>query len=260
MKRQARYAFMLPLVVLLIDTAVVTPVHATLGEVLGTRERANVDNSESQQHIDMLSEEIDEVVSEYRRTLDQTDALRIYNTQLDHLIADQESEMTSLREQIDQVVLVGRGMIPLMIEMIEALEKFVKLDVPFLPDERSQRLEELRDLINRSDVSDAERYRRILEAYQIENEYGRTIEAYRGTMQIDGEGRTVDFLRVGRVALIYQTLGGGRLGVWNQAMRSWEVLPESYRMAIERGLRIARKQTAPDLIELPIPAAAEVGR
>jgi hypothetical protein len=92
-----------------------------------------------------------------------------------------------------------------------------------------------------------------MEAYQIENEYGRTIEAYRSTLARDGKEVTVNFLRVGRIALLYQTLNEAQAGAWNQESRSWEPLDESFRSAIRQGLRIARKQSAPDLIRLPLP-------
>ncbi len=248
-----------PVLALLLGLAVAAP-GADLGSVFKERNRANAEAVKSQQRIDQLSDQTGELTAEYRRVIDQVDALKVYNRQLERLIADQQREMGSLREQIDQVQLVGRGMTPLMLDMIDALDQFVRLDVPFLPEERARRLAGLRELMGRSDVSDSERYRRILEAYQIENEYGRTIEAYRGTMQLDGGERTVDFLRVGRIALIYQTLDGERAGVWDQASRSWIELPDAYRSAVRQGLRIARKQTAPDLIELPVPAAPEAQR
>ncbi len=230
---------------------------ADRGQVLGTREQANSEAAKSQQRVDSLSDQADDLATEYRSVIDQIDALRIYNGQLDKLIADQTAEMESLQLQIDQVQLVGRELTPLMLEMIDTLEAFVRLDIPFLPEERQRRLSGLHELMERADVSDSERYRRILEAYQIENEYGRTIEAYRGAMPFGGEERTVDFLRVGRICLVYQTLDGERSGVWDQAGRQWIDLPSGYRVAIRQGLRIARKQAAPDLIQLPIPAAAE---
>ena len=112
--------------------------------------------------------------------------------------------------------------------------------------------------LDRADVNNAEKYRRILEAYQIENDFGRTIEAYRGSLEGDGETRTVNFLRFGRVALLYQTLDGREVGAWSQADRAWQTLDGSYRPAIRQGLRIARKQAAPDLLRLPVPAAEDV--
>ena len=111
--------------------------------------------------------------------------------------------------------------------------------------------------MDRADVTNAEKYRRIVEAYQIENDYGRTIEAYRGTLD---NGKTVDFLRVGRIALVYQTLDGEETGVWDQGAQDWVELDDSYRTSIKQGLKIARKQSAPDLIELPLPAASGGGQ
>jgi hypothetical protein len=146
-----------------------------------------------------------------------------------------------------------------MLRMIDAIETFVALDLPFLIEERTERIAELRKLMTRADVTDAEKYRQIMEAYQIENEYGRTIESYRGVVELGGRETTVDFLRFGRIALVYQSLDQADSGVWNQETRSWDPLDSSYRSAIRQGLRIARKQAAPDLIRLPLPAATSAG-
>jgi hypothetical protein len=172
------------------------------------------------------------------------------------LLSSQEAELASLQGQLDQVEVVGRAVMPLMLKMIDAYEQLVELDLPFLLDERKERVADLRTLMKRADVTSAEKYRRIMEAYQIENEYGRTIEAYRSTLDLAGREATVDFLRFGRIALVYQTPDGTEAGVWNQETKSWEKLDPRYRGAIRDGLRIARKQAAPDLIRLPLPASA----
>ena len=178
---------------------------------------------------------------------------------MEELLVSQQAELDSLRDQLDRVEIVTRDVTPLMLRMIGALEAFVELDIPFLMEERNGRVNELRKMMSRSDVSNSEKYRRIMEAYQIENEYGRTIEAYRATLDQGGRETTVDFLRVGRIALVYQTLDETEAGVWDQESRSWKPLdPDEYRSAIRQGLRIARKQSAPDLIQLPLPAAQTV--
>ena len=150
-------------------------------------------------------------------------------------------------------------MTPLMLRMIDTIEKFVAFDVPFLIEERTERIAELRKLMKRADVTSAEKYRQVMEAYQIENEYGRTIESYRGAVELGGRETTVDFLRFGRISLVYQSLDQADSGVWNQETRSWDRLDSSYRSAIRQGLRIARKQAAPDLIRLPLPVATQAG-
>ncbi len=226
-----------------------------LEPVVTRRVEANDDGAQSQGRVDKLSDETDLLATEYRAVLKQTDALRIYNRQIEGLVDSQDREMASLRRQIDDVELVAREIVPLMLEMITSLEAFVELDVPFLQEERTVRIAALRELMERSDVTDAERFRRILEAYQVENEYGRTIEAYSGELERDGQNRVVQFLRVGRTVLIYQTRDGSEAGVWDQDARAWKPLAADYRTAIRQGLMIARKQAAPDLLRLPVPAA-----
>ncbi len=164
--------------------------------------------------------------------------------------------MAALADSIDKVSLIERQIVPLMVRMLDSLEEFIRLDVPFLQEERADRLTQMRSMMERSDVIAAEKFRRILEAYEIENEYGRTIEAYKGTLEVAGKNSEVDFLRVGRVALLYQTVGGTHTGAWNKESKSWDSLaPEQYKQEVAKGLRVARKQVAPDLLVLPIAAA-----
>jgi hypothetical protein len=223
------------------------------------RRSANAEGVAAQKRIDKISDETDALFARYSAALRQLDSIRIYNRQMEDLIESQDDEMASLTDQLDRVEVVGRSVTPLMLRMIDALKAFVELDVPFLEEERTKRIEELRSMMLRSDVSNSEKYRRIMEAYQIENEYGRTIEAYRGTLDRDGREISVDFLRFGRIALVYQTLDESESGVWNQQTRSWQPLDSSYRSSIRQGLRIARKQAAPDLISLPLPEPVDAG-
>jgi hypothetical protein len=228
-------------------------------KAIDTQSEANVDGVASQKKIDTLSDQTDALLSEYRSTVKQIESLRVYNRQMDELIGAQNDELTSLQNQLDNVELVGRGVTPLMLNMIDGIDEFVGLDIPFLKDERTKRVQELRELMDRSDVSNAEKYRRIMEAYQIENEYGRTIEAYRGSLDHGDRQLTVDFLRVGRIALVYLTLDGAEAGAWDQADRKWIPLDSSYKSSIKEGLRVARKQSAPEMLRMPLPAATDAG-
>lgn len=214
---------------------------------------------EAQREVEKMSDESDRLVAEYRRTLQETESLRLYNQQLADVAASQKSEIDALDVQIRDVENVERRIGPLMARMIDVLDRFVALDVPFLPQERSQRMTDLRELMKRSDVSLSEKYRRLMEAYQVENEYGRTIEAYKGTLDTGGAKRTVDFLRVGRVALLYQTVDVEESGRWDPETKQWVVLGDEYRRPVRDGLRMANKQTAPDLIKVPV-SPPEVAR
>jgi hypothetical protein len=229
-----------------------------LERAVSQRTEVNTGSIASQSRVETLSDEADELLTRYRGVLRQIESLRTYRSQMDEMIESQESELSSLRRELDQIELVSRDVTPLMLKMIHALEKFVSLDIPFLEKERTERVAELSQLMRRADVTEAEKYRAIMEAYQIENEYGRTIEAYRSTLAQGGKETTVDFLRIGRIALVYQTLDGMEAGAWSQATRTWEPLDGSYRNSIRDGLRIARKQAAPDMIRIPLPSAVRV--
>lgn len=206
----------------------------------------------SQKKIDKLSDQTQQMLNEYRQTVRETEVLTAYNKHLRQLLQSQNEEKTSLQRQLQDIEVTQREVVPLMLRMLDSLEAFVKLDFPFLADERNTRITRLRELMVRADVTDSEKYRRIVEAFQIETEYGRTIEAYRADLTVNGQSRTLDFLRIGRIALFYQTLDGSELGVWNRLKKSWELLSGEYRKPIRNGLRIARKEAAPDLLLLPI--------
>ncbi|HIG00360.1 MAG TPA: DUF3450 domain-containing protein [Myxococcales bacterium] len=216
--------------------------------------QGNEKSVQSQERINSVDDQTDTMASEYRAIIDQIESLRVYNAQLTKLVTSQEAELASLDFQIANVTVIGREVTPLMLRMVDGLDQFIQLDVPMLSKERSERIAGLRELMDRADVEDSEKYRRIMEAYQIENEYGRTIEVYQDTLDIDGQERTLDFLRVGRISLLYQTLDGEEVGAWDQKSHEWIKLGSEYRDSIRKGVRIARKQLAPDLIRVPVSA------
>ena len=211
----------------------------------------------SQARINKLSDQTQTLFQKYRRTLQQIERTKIYNDQLRQIIANQENEKTSITEQIATLKETNKGIVPLMVAMVKNIEEFVKLDIPFLPKERDKRITELKNLLTRADISTSEKFRRILEAYQVENEYGRTIETYRGIRREKDKEMTVDYLRIGRIALIYQRLDGKEAALWNPQSRAWEKLPGSYKKSIQNGLKMAGKQRAPQLVKLPIFAPGE---
>jgi septal ring factor EnvC (AmiA/AmiB activator) len=214
--------------------------------------------AKTQQRIDQLDDQTKAMLEEYQRLSRELDVLKVYDDQLQRLVESQEAEKVSIRQQMQGLELTQREIVPLMLRMVAWLEEFLRVDQPFLPEERNLRIEQLKQLMDRADVSVGEKYRRVLEAYQIEMDYSRTIEASRGELLSGDKSRSVDFLRIGRVGLYYLTLDREEVGFWNPASGQWETLPERYNLAIRNGLRIARKQAAPDLLRLPVNAPWEV--
>jgi hypothetical protein len=238
---------------------VATPAADVLDQSVTLTEKNNRAEQGTQQRIETLSDATRQMLEEYHALAREFDALSVYNDQVERLVQSQEQEKLSLQQQMADMELTQREVVPLMLRMIEALAQLVRSDIPFLQQERSQRVVLLRELMDRADVSVAEKYRRILEAYQIEMDYGRTLEAYREELDADGVSRTVDFVRVGRVGLYYQSLDGAQAGYWDRDARSWIAVDGVDRLAIRQALRIARKQTAPELLRVQIPAPEQAG-
>lgn len=237
-------------------TGAVAAVQASsLESILKVGEDKNKAARQSQVKIDRLADETRDLLADYKTVTKQIDGLKVYNDRLQRQIDNQVIRITEIDESIDQVTVISRQMTPLAIRMIDGLETFVELDVPFHLEERAKRIAFLRANLDRSDVSVAEKFRQVLEAYKIENEYGRKIDAYKGSIEIEDVERDVNFLRVGRISFLYQTTDTELAGAWDQASRSWIPLSRGeYRNAIMKGLRIARKEASIDLMNLPVAA------
>jgi len=229
----------------------------SLQQVLDAEKQRTRLAQESQKKIDSVVDQTRKKEEEYKRTLKEIEGLKIYNTLLQRQIDGQLVRMEQLSQAIDQVEVISRQIVPSMTRMIDSLKVFVDLDVPFLIEERKERVAKLDTLMADPTVNDAEKFRKVTEAYQIENDYGRTIEAYNGPLEIDGQTLQVEFLRIGRVAFMYQTQDGRSSGVWDQQARRWEDAG-NYKNQIRAGLKIANKQVAPDLLLLPV-SAPEAG-
>ena len=208
----------------------------------------------SQARVDQVVDETRDLVRQYAAITKELDGLDVYDTLLQRQIDNQAQEIADLQHSITQVSVIERQVVPLMAQMVASLDQFVELDLPFLLPERRKRVAFLQTLLERSDVTVAEKVRRVLEAYEIENDYGRTIEAYKDSLELEGASREVDFLRIGRIALLYQTVDAGVYGMWDRQKKEWTPLPAEYRNQIREGIRVARKQIAPNLLLLPIAA------
>lgn len=219
---------------------------------LDIRLDAQQESVESQQKIDQMVDQTRDMVQEFQQATVQLGDLRVYNDQLERLVFKQREELDSYDRQLQNAKETNRSIVPMMLEMLKVLNRFILIDTPFLQQERSMRVIALKGMMDDPEVNLAEKYRRILEAYQIEADYGRTIEAYTGDVEIEGETRSVEFLRVGRVALFYTSLDGRQSAYWDRNNQKWQSLPGAYNDSIEMGLRIARKQAPPDLIKIPL--------
>ena len=224
----------------------------SVADALDSQESYQRDAAASQRRVEELDDETVALLSEYHTELERLEDLNTYNANLRRMRASQEAEKLRLRQELQEIEVLRREMLPLQVEMIDVLGRFIELDQPMLLAERQARLKVLQDNLGRSDVALGEKYRRIIEAYQIEAEYGHNIEAYEGTLSLDGRELTVDFLRVGRLALYYVNLDRTEAGLWDPSSQQWHSLESDHVDLLDYALRVARKQAPPNLLPLPL--------
>lgn len=209
----------------------------------------------AQNQVDRVYDEVRDRVDAYKSVQKQIEGLQVYIAQLEAQVRNQDRELAEITGSIEEVTVIERQITPLMLRMIDSLEQFVALDLPFKRGERQQRVENLKSVMQRADVTSAEKFRNVMAAFENEIDYGRTIEAYRGVIGSAEEAREVDFLRIGRIGLFYQSLDGREMARWDTGSNAWQPLEGRYRSQIQNGIRMARQQAAPDLIRMPLPTA-----
>ena len=227
----------------------------SLEAIMQVGKERTADARASQTKIDRLADETRDLLADYKTVMKQVEGLRVYNARLDRQIANQERRIADIDQSISDAAVIQRQIPPLVTRMLDGLDQFIDLDMPFDLDTRKGNIEAVRANLDRSDVTSAEAFRQVLELYSIELQYGRGIESYSDTIEVDGASREVDVLRIGRVALVAQTTDGASTRAWNNSSRSWEELSTAdYSAAVRKAVRIAKKQATIELLNMPIAA------
>jgi hypothetical protein len=229
----------------------------TVDQVLQADQRRLNLAQQSQERINTVVGATRSLEDQYRAINKEIDGLKVYNRLMTAQVEGQQSDLDDIGLSMDQVDVINRQIFPLMERMIDGLDQSVKVDVPFLMEERTKRVNDLKDIMSRSDVSVAEKFRKVMEAFQIELDYGSTIEHYEQSLTLNNETRSFNMLRVGRIGLYFQSDDTKITGRWNNSTRAWEI-DDSARNEVRKGLRVARQLIAPELINIPVSAAEGV--
>ncbi|HET7921327.1 MAG TPA: DUF3450 domain-containing protein [Gammaproteobacteria bacterium] len=224
-----------------------------VGAVVQAQNKLDQAAASSQKKIDKISAQTQAMLNEYLQLAQQTDQLRAYDDQMQQFIQSQQDQMTSLAQQTSQVSVVEQGLMPLMQQMANSLEQFIKLDIPYQRDQRLAAIQQLRTTLNDSTVPVVDKYNKLIAAYMAEIAAGKTMDSYRGELAQGGRTRIVNFLRVGHLVLAYQTLDRAETGYWDKQKQQW-VVDSKYEDAVTEGIAIANKQAAPDVLKLPVTA------
>jgi hypothetical protein len=228
----------------------------TVDEVLQAEDRRLNLAQQSQERINTIVEGTRSLEDQYRAINKEIDGLKVYNRLMSAQTSGQTAVLEDIALSMDQVDVINRQIFPMMERMIDGLDQSVKLDVPFLMEERTERVDKLREIMERSDVSVAEKFRKVMEAYQIENDYGTSSEYYTQSLTLDDATRSYNILRIGRIGLYFQSDDAKITGRWDNTQRTW-VMDKSARSDIRTGIRMAKQLIAPVLIVIPVAAPTE---
>jgi hypothetical protein len=204
-----------------------------------------------QSYIDNIDTQIIMLIGDIQFLSQQLDLTNIYNRQLQELISSQEAEIVSINDQMIELDKTNRGILPKLEEMVNTLSSIIDNDTPFLLSERKSRIEELQNILVQSNISTSEKFRRVFEAYQIENEYGRTIESYRDEIVFDSETYNVEIFRLGRVGLYARTSDGRNTAMYSRKEGKW-IRKKGIDNELVVALKIAKKELPPSLLKLPV--------
>lgn len=227
----------------------------TLSKAQKEGEKKVAEAQVSQKKIDKIVDTSQERLIKYRALLKQIEGLEAYNDQLTTQVDSQVKLLERFENSIAQVALIERQMSPLVQKMATSLNDFVEIDMPFHTQERQERMVFIQESLAAADINVAEKFRQVIEAYQIENEYGRKVNTYQDIVSLNGNQQEVDVLQVGRIALVCQTKDTQTSARWNHDAKTWEILDNgTYRNAIRNGIKMAKKQASIDILTLPISA------
>lgn len=230
--------------------------HDDLARARAQQQSANDAARASQQRVESLDDATQKAVQQYRNALLQAAQLQAYAKQVQPLLQQQQQEIASLQSQLKDQGDVQGQMLPLMLQMTDSLAKFVSLDLPFLQAERDERIANLKRAMADGSLSLADKFQRLADAYRVEADYGRTLGAQREDIVVGGQHKTVDVLRVGRVALLYATPDDDESGYWNPLQKRWVSLGGGHVRDIREALKIARGDIAATPLPLPLPTVA----
>ena len=225
----------------------------TLSQAINEGEQATRRAEQVQVQINQLDDQRSDLVREYRTMLQELTSAELYVLQQEQVVASQQEELASTNDQLGRIDEIKAQMNPMMYEMVEDLKTFVAADLPFKTGIRQERLDMLDTAMTSADVTPAERYRLIVEAYQAEMQYGNTIDTFEGNITNDaGEAIAVQMFQYGRVALVYLNPANGEVARWDRGTGAWEVLPSSYRRPIQDAIRIAEGTKQQDILDAPV--------
>ena len=207
---------------------------------------------ETQRKEDDWAAEREKLTAKYRSLKADRKYLKKVKERTERMLRAREKQIAETLRMIKEAARIREELQSYLETVVTRLEGWIKKDVAFLSEERTDRIASIKEMLARQDIPLAEKYRRVMETLQIETEYGRTVEVYQKTIELEGKPRLVDILRVGRLSLFYRTPDGKLAGTFDQGNQKWVILPSKYRREINKAADVAGHRRTIELTKLPI--------
>ncbi|MEA3250422.1 MAG: DUF3450 domain-containing protein [Pseudomonadota bacterium] len=213
-----------------------------------------------QQKIDAADDATREALRELRRVEREAQRLEAYNDELARQVDEQGKAVERRQRAVEQLGNAEQRLPVLTRQLAARLERLVAADMPFLYDQRQARLASLNRMLDSGDLSAADKLDRVLAAWRAELDYGREVDAWQGSLKTQGDSLEVDYLRLGRLGWYYLTPDGQQGGVWRSEEQAWQALDDEARGEVRKGLRIAREERVPAMLDLPLSVTPQQGQ
>lgn len=223
-----------------------------LDQALQVARQSTQEGARTQEQINDISDQVSNLERQFIALREQIEGQRVFVEQQRVFLQSQENELASLNAQLERVGTIERDLAPMLLEMFVRLQDFVEQDLPFLIEARRNRLADIEEVLGDAQVSPAEKYRLILNAYEIESAAGRSLRSYSEEVMRDGAPEEARVLQVGRVALI-RRFPDGAMEIQTKDNPEWRAVPGSFSASVQRAIRIADEVTTPEVFSVPLP-------
>nr|WP_320115813.1 DUF3450 domain-containing protein [uncultured Desulfuromonas sp.] len=210
----------------------------------------------SEQHTRTLqrqwSDEERTLLAEIDQLTRREDTLRQQVARIDQHLAQKHAQIDAQTRRAEETEKLRKGLQNWFQTSAQELEQRIAGSQPFLPEERRKRLEDLNTVLLADDVAVHEQFRRLMEVFEVEAQYGYTSDVYRDKITIDQQQREVDMLRLGRLSLFFTTLDGQQGGVFDPLEKRFVYLPDAMVADLNQARQQINGQSTEALTLLPV--------
>lgn len=209
-------------------------------------------HQQTQKQQQAWAEEKSDLGARYRSAKAQVEYLEKKKAFEEKEAAELDKGIAELERRMVESVRLQDGLQDSLNVVVSQLETWVARDVPFLMEERQARLASVREAIAKPDVTPAEKLRRVLEALQVEANYGNLAEVSQEKIVVGGEEVFADVVRVGRVSIFWRSPDGKRVGEYDRASKSWVELESKYVQSINELREMVLRLRSTKVVSLPL--------